>query len=49
MNAKVQFNVDPVVRNNLDFHLENMKKDWFDNDPFKSRFFDAVSILFPDG
>lgn len=49
MNAKIHFNVDPVVRSNLDFHLENMKKDWFDNDPFKSRFFDAVSILFPDG
>lgn len=49
MNAKIHFSVDPVVRSNLDFHLENMQKDWFENDPFKTRFFDAISILFPDG
>ena len=49
MNAKVYFSVNPVVRSNLDFHLENMQKDWFENDPFKTRFFDAISILFPDG
>lgn len=49
MNAKIHFNVDPVVRKNLDFSLDKIGRHWFGNDPFKSRFFDSVSLLFPDG
>ena len=49
MNAKIHFNVDPVVRKDLDFALENIGRHWFGNNPFKSRFFDSVSLLFPDG
>lgn len=49
MNAKIHFNVDPVVRKNLDFSLDHIGRHWFGNDPFKSRFFDSVSLLFPDG
>lgn len=41
----------PIVRReNLDFRLdEDIPKYWFDGDPFKSRFFDAMSMLFPEG
>lgn len=49
MNANIHFKVDPVVRKNLDFALDNIGRHWFGNDPFKSRFFDSVSLLFPDG
>lgn len=51
MNAPVNtlYQVDPVVRKNLDFSLNNIGRHWFGNDPFKSRFFDSVSLLFPDG
>lgn len=50
MNTQVHFNVDPVVRKNLDFQLERMSgPHWFGQDAFKSRYFDSVSLLFPDG
>lgn len=49
MNAKIHFNVDPVVRKNLNFSLEKIGRHWFANDAFKSRFFDSISLLFPDG
>lgn len=41
----------PIVRRaNLDFGLdEDIPRYWFDGDPFKSRFFDAMSMLFPEG
>jgi predicted metal-dependent hydrolase len=41
----------PIVpRHNLDFGLDgDIPRFWFDNDPFKSRFFDAMSTLFPEG
>ncbi len=41
----------PIVpREKLDFDLDgNIPKYWLDNDPFKTRFFDAVSTLFPVG
>ena len=41
----------PIVpRQNLDFDLDgDIPRFWFDNDPFKSRFFDAMSTLFPEG
>ncbi len=37
-------------RKGPDFGLDgDIPKYWLDNDPFKSRFFDALSCLFPDG
>jgi predicted metal-dependent hydrolase len=39
-----------TVREGLDFHLdEDIPRHWFGGDAFKSRFFDAMSILFPEG
>jgi len=41
----------PIVpRENLDFGLDgDIPRFWLDNDPFKSRFFDAMSTFFPEG
>ncbi|MBH1987691.1 MAG: metal-dependent hydrolase [Burkholderiales bacterium] len=41
----------PIVpREKLDFGLDgDIAKYWLDNDPFKTRFFDALSTLFPIG
>lgn len=47
MNAYVQHQVDPVVRTNLDFRLNEVPRFWFDNDPFRTRMFDALSLTFP--
>ncbi len=39
-----------VVREHLDFGLDqDIPRYWMDNDPFKTRFFDAMSTLFPQG
>jgi predicted metal-dependent hydrolase len=39
-----------VPRERLDFGLDgDIPKYWFDGDPFKSRFFDAMSTIFPEG
>ena len=39
-----------VPREKLDFHLDgDIPRFWMDNDPFKTRFFDALSTLFPVG
>jgi len=39
-----------VPREKLDFGLDgDIPKYWLDNDPFKTRFFDAMSTLFPVG
>ncbi|MDN5862703.1 MAG: metal-dependent hydrolase [Salinisphaera sp.] len=40
-----------VPRRNLDFHLreDDIPRYWFGGDPFKTRFFDALSLLFPEG
>jgi predicted metal-dependent hydrolase len=39
-----------VPREKLDFGLDgDIPKYWFDNDPFKTRLFDAMSCLFPEG
>jgi predicted metal-dependent hydrolase len=39
-----------VPRKGPDFDLEgDIPKYWLDNDPFKTRFFDAMSLLFPEG
>ncbi|HSW12993.1 MAG TPA: metal-dependent hydrolase [Solimonas sp.] len=41
---------DIVPRKGPDFDLEgDIPKYWLDGDPFKSRFFDAMSLLFPEG
>lgn len=39
----------PIVRYNLDFKLEQIPRFWFAQDPFRTRFFDALSLTFPDG
>lgn len=49
MNTAVKYQVDPVVRSNLNFRTNEIPKFWFDNDPFKTRFFDALSLTFPEG
>ena len=39
-----------VPREKLDFGLDgDIPKYWFDGNPFKTRFFDALSTLFPEG
>lgn len=38
-----------VPRKGPDFDLENVPRHWFGGDPFKTRFFDAMSLLFPEG
>ena len=39
-----------IPREKLDFGLDgDIPQYWFDNDPFKSRFFDALSTIFPEG
>ena len=39
-----------VPREKLDFGLDgDIPKHWFGGDPFKSRFFDAMSTIFPEG
>lgn len=40
-----------VQRKDLDFHLQSddIPRFWFGGDPFKTRFFDAMSLLFPEG
>lgn len=49
MNAVVHQHIEPVVRTQLDFKLEDIPRFWFGNDPFRTRFFDALSLTFPDG
>lgn len=49
MNAPTQQFVTPVVRRHLDFKLDQIPRFWFNNDPFRSRMFDALSLTFPEG
>ncbi|MEC7121241.1 MAG: metal-dependent hydrolase [Pseudomonadota bacterium] len=59
MNAQVHaqsathaaIQADIHVRQNLDFGIDqpDMPRFWFDNNPFKTRIFDALSITFPVG
>ena len=49
MNAFTQYSVEPVVRKDLNFKLDEIPRFWFGNDPFKTRMFDALSLTFPDG
>jgi len=43
--------LDPIVpRKGLDFDLEgDIPRHWLGGDPFRTRVFDAVSVLFPEG
>lgn len=47
MNAITTYH--PVIRKYLDFRLNEVPRFWFNNDPFKTRVFDALSLTFPDG
>ena len=49
MNAIVKSTIQPVVRSNLDFKLDEIPRYWFGGDPFLTRMFDALSLTFPDG
>lgn len=49
MNAFTKYAVEPVVRKNLNFKLDEIPRFWFGGDPFKTRMFDALSLTFPDG
>ncbi|NHB59257.1 metal-dependent hydrolase [Acinetobacter shaoyimingii] len=49
MNAPLQQSLQPVVRKNLDFKLDEIPRFWFGGDAFKTRVFDALSLTFPDG
>ena len=49
MNAPLKTTVQPVVRTNLDFKLDEIPRFWFGGDPFLTRMFDALSLTFPDG
>ncbi len=48
MNAPAKLTITP--RTNLDFHLdESIVNYWFEHDPFKTRFMEAVFASFPPG
>lgn len=50
MNPQNDAGQQIVPREKLDFGLDgDIPKYWFDNDPFKTRLFDAMSTLFPEG
>lgn len=49
MDSHIKYQVNPIVRSNLDFKLNEIPRFWFDNDPFRTRMFDALSLTFPVG
>ena len=49
MNAILKSALQPVVRTQLDFKLDEIPRYWFGGDPFMTRMFDALSLTFPDG
>jgi uncharacterized protein len=50
MNTSLSSSPAIVPREKLDFQLDgDIAQYWLDNDPFKTRFFDALSTLFPVG
>jgi uncharacterized protein len=50
MNTSLSSSPAIVPREKLDFDLDgDIAQYWLDNDPFKTRFFDALSTLFPVG
>jgi uncharacterized protein len=48
-SSEIKYSVEPVVRKNLDFKLDEVPRFWFGDDPFRTRMFDALSLTFPDG
>ncbi len=48
-NATLYKTDEIVSRTNLEFHFDQVPKYWFGEDPFKTRFFDALGLSFPDG
>src|SRR5690606_6800131 len=49
MNAPLKTTVQPVVRTNPDFKLDEIPRFWFGGGHFLTRMFDALSLTFPDG
>jgi predicted metal-dependent hydrolase len=51
MSMETALRREPIVpREHLDFDLQGeIPRFWFDGDPFKTRLFDAMSTLFPEG
>lgn len=50
MDGSSPFESGIVQRKGPDFGLDgDIPRYWFDGDPFKTRFFDAMSLLFPEG
>ena len=49
MNAIVTAPIEPIVRTQLNFKLDEVPRFWFGDDPFRTRMFDALSLTFPDG
>ena len=49
MTAIVKHSLKPIVRRDLNFHLDEIPRFWFGDDPFRTRIFDALSLTFPDG
>ena len=49
MNAIVSAPIEPIVRTQLNFKLDEVPRFWFGGDPFRTRMFDALSLTFPDG
>ena len=49
MNAIVTAPIEPIVRTQLNFKLDEVPRFWFGGDPFRTRMFDALSLTFPDG
>ena len=49
MSAVPEQDYPITPRKDLDFEFEKVPRFWFGGDPFKTRFFDAMSTLFPEG
>lgn len=49
MNAIITAPIEPIVRTQLNFKLDEVPRFWFGGDPFRTRMFDALSLTFPDG
>lgn len=47
--ARTEQDYPITPRRDLDFRFDEVPKHWFGGDAFKTRFFDAMSMLFPEG
>ena len=48
MNAIVKAPVEPIVRTQLNFKLDEVPRFWFGGDPFRTSKFDERSLTFTD-